>query len=72
MLFLKFGFLDTTEIIIWNVINRYRTLTKNTFEQNFFKLLNNGVFGNIMDNVDKRQYIKIVCEWESRGKKIRS
>ena len=45
-------------------------MTKNTFEQNFFKLLNNAVYGNIMGNVDKRQYIKIVCEWQSRGKQL--
>ena len=43
-----------------NVNNLYRTLAKNTFDQNSFKLLNNAVYGKTMENVDKRKDIKMV------------
>ena len=42
--------------------NHHRTLDKNSVKQNFFKLLNNAVYGKTMENDDKRKDIKIVCE----------
>ena len=52
-----------------DVNNHHRTLAKNTFKQNFFKLLNN-VYGKTMENVDKRKDIKIVVGWENRRKRL--
>jgi len=43
----------------------HRTNAKNTFEKDYFKLLNKAVYGNTMENVDKRVGVKIITERES-------
>lgn len=43
-----------------------RTIATNDFEKDFFKLMNNSIYGKTMENVDKRVNVKLVTVW---GKK---
>ena len=54
-----------------DVNTKRRTEAKTDFDKDFYKLMNNAIFGKTMENVRNRQNVRLATSWKQASKLIK-